>query len=349
MTDVQRRLLDWYEASRRDLPWRRTADPYAVWVSEAMLQQTTVKAVVPYFERWMKRFPTVEDLARAEADECASYWAGLGYYARCRRLQDGAKWIVEHGFPSSADAWLDVPGVGPYTAGAIASIALGEPAALVDGNVERVYSRLNDDAASGPALHRAAWAWAKGQVCQERPSDWNQALMELGATVCKPRSPSCTACPLHGLCRAVASGTVDFRPVRPPRKAPVELDHHVWVPRYKGRLGIVQTPPGEWWAGLWGFPRSASTEALDVLVGPSRRRPIGHFRHTVTGHRIDVEVSVADCERPSSSLTWCEPADVRRYALPAPQERALSIWERAVEDGSGTDVRATQVSLPTNA
>jgi len=193
-------LLMWYRANRRDLPWRRTNDPYKIWLSEIMLQQTRVVAVLEHYARFVKRFPTVQKLAAAKESSVLALWSGLGYYRRARNLHASAKMVVrEHSgeFPNSAAKLRALPGIGRYTAAAVASIAFGEPVAVVDGNVERVISRLLGKIISGENL----WATANEILCRDNPGDFNQAMMELGATVCLPAEPSCTACPVHAYCR----------------------------------------------------------------------------------------------------------------------------------------------------
>ena len=193
-------LLKWYRANRRDLPWRRTNDPYKIWLSEIMLQQTRVAAVFEHYDRFLKRFPTVQKLAAAKEPSVLALWSGLGYYRRARNLQAAARVVVrEHSgeFPSTAAKLRSLAGIGRYSAAAVASIAFGEPVAVVDGNVERVISRLLGKFVSGENL----WATANEILCPENPGDFNQAMMELGATVCLPAEPSCTSCPVHAYCR----------------------------------------------------------------------------------------------------------------------------------------------------
>lgn len=318
-------LLGWYDDVKRDLPWRSSNDPYAVWVSEIMLQQTTVKAVVPYFERWISRFPTVESLAEGDVEEVLSLWAGLGYYSRGRRLLEGARTVVSRGWPLNAAQWRSMPGVGRYTAAAIASIGLAEAVALVDGNVERVFSRLNADPSVGAELRNRAWEWADSVVHRTRPGDWNQALMELGATVCKPRNPDCHACPLQGCCLAFRAGDSTGYPRSQPRKARKKLKHFIWAPVCDGLFGIRRSPEGEWWHGLWGFPRSASVEALQRTLGDPRVERVGSFSHVVTDHDITVELSVARTATQERALTWVSDSELADYALPTPQRKALAL------------------------
>ena len=326
MSALHEPLLAWYDAHRRDLPWRRTRDPYAIWTSEIMAQQTQVATVIPYWERWLARFPTVEALAAADEHDALAQWQGLGYYRRARLFLAGARWVAANGMPRTAAGWRAVPGVGPYTAGAIASIAFDDPAPLVDGNVERVYARLADDASEGSALHRAAWRWAEGEVHGARPGDWNQALMELGATVCTPKGPACERCPLRKGCLAFARSTQALRPAPAKRRATVDLRFAVWVPESEGRFGMRQIPEGEWWEGMWEFPRAPLDEegSLEALVGAGWRQEAGVVRHGVTHHRIENRVSLVRCEARSPRLEWFREEELAALPIPTPQRRALA-------------------------
>lgn len=327
MSHLQLPLLDWYDAHRRELPWRQTRDPYAIWASEIMAQQTQVATVIPFWERWLVRFPTVESLAAADEADVLSMWQGLGYYRRARFFLAGAKWIVAHGMPLTAEGWKKVPGVGAYTAGAIASIAFGDPAPLVDGNVERVYARLTDDASEGATLHRNAWEWATQQLYPDRPGDWNQALMELGATVCIPRMPLCEQCPLADQCVALSRNTHFLRPTPAKRPDTIALKQAVWVPLMGDRYGMRQIPAGEWWEGMWEFPRVALSDeaSLEEIAGPGWRQEAGVVRHAVTHHRIELRVSLLRCEEPSTSLRWFSVEELTALPIPTPQRRALAL------------------------
>jgi A/G-specific adenine glycosylase len=253
-------LLAWYDRAAADLPWRRTPDPYHIWVSEIMLQQTQVETVLSYYARFLAAFPTVQALAAAPLDAVLKQWEGLGYYSRARNLHRAARIIAgELGgvLPTTADAWQRLPGVGRYTAGAVASIAFGQAAPVLDGNVMRVFARLLDleaditQAATRDGLWRLAQAWLPAA----RPGDYNQALMELGRTICKPRNPLCAACPVRGHCRAFTQGTQAQRPVRT-RRAPTPHYHVaaglIWNDR--GQLLIAQRPLDGLLGGLWEFP-----------------------------------------------------------------------------------------------
>ena len=304
IASLQRRLLGWYVDNRRDLPWRRTRDPYAIWVSEAMLQQTRVETVLPYYERFLARFPGVRDLAEASEDEVVALWSGLGYYRRARALRAAARVIAdEHGgvFPSTREELLALPGVGPYTAGAVLSIAFGAAEPLVDGNVSRVFCRLFgfEERLDAPGFARRLWDVAGRLVPGARPGDWNQALMELGALVCTPRDPECAACPLARSCVARRDGRTDELPRRAVRRAPVSVRLEVLLVERDGAHLLVRRPPGGRMGGMWELPtREVPGEdgrvhglwpdehALDV----ARDSPsLGAVAHSITHHRIRAE------------------------------------------------------------
>ncbi len=261
-------LLAWYDANRRDLPWRYSGkevpDPYRVWLSEVMLQQTRVDTVKPYFRRWLDRFPTLSALAEAPLDDVLKAWEGLGYYSRARNFHAAVREVAcEYGgaVPDDPAAFRALPGVGEYTAGAVMSIAFGKPAPAVDGNVRRVISRLLDDAEPSAKVLRAM---ASGLAEGERPGDLNQALMELGATVCTPRRPACDACPVSSFCRARAAGSQEMRPARRKRlPLPVE-EVGVGLLPVEGRFLVVRRPDGGRLAGLWEFPSGVAATRDDV-------------------------------------------------------------------------------------
>jgi A/G-specific adenine glycosylase len=243
--DFQRALLRWYDTSRRELPWRAKAgtdpDPYRVWLSEIMLQQTTVKAVIPYFEAFLDRWPTAAALGAASQDEVLAAWAGLGYYSRARNLHSCAQAIARDGFPAEEAVLRQLPGIGAYTAAAIAAIAFGKPAAAVDGNVERVLARLFALTTPLPAAKPQVCALARQLVSQKRPGDYTQALMDLGATICTPRSPSCPICPVSAFCAALARREQERFPIKVP-KAPRPVrrgDAFVIVSEIEGRPHIL--------------------------------------------------------------------------------------------------------------
>ena len=256
---IRENLLSWYDANRRDLPWRHTCDPYAIWISETMLQQTRVETVIPYYERFLVRFPDVETLADAEQEDVYGCWAGLGYYSRARNLHAAAKVIVrdfDGTLPDDTDALRSLPGIGRYTAGAMASIAFDRPEAVVDGNVKRVLARLlgiREDV-TDRRVEEAVWAEASTLARGPRPGDCNQALMELGATVCTPRSPDCAACPLRRSCDARRAGDAEALPRKAARvRVRSVRGVAVWLER-RGRVLAVKREAGRLLGGLWELP-----------------------------------------------------------------------------------------------
>jgi A/G-specific adenine glycosylase len=327
---ARRRLLRWYAANRRDLPWRRSRDPYAVWVSEVMLQQTRVEAAKPYFEAWMRRFPTVEALARASEDEVLAAWSGLGYYRRARNLHAAAREVARSGFPRTASGWRRLPGVGAYTATAVASIAFGEPVAVVDGNVERVACRIalvRQDPKTGAARKRVQ-ALAQDWLTRD-PGDWNQAMMELGATVCTPR-PRCASCPVVASCKAKAQGLESKVPAPRRSQATVE-QRHLAVVRRGGRILLVRYPPGLL-GGLWGLPGGAVAQPLGALVleqaglriVAGRGVAVRHaFTHKVWHMTVHEATAMGTTRGGTLEHTWARPVDLDTMGVPAATRVAL--------------------------
>ncbi len=256
---IRRKLLRWYDRNKRELPWRRRAgDGYAQWVAEVMLQQTQVETVIPYYERFMARFPDVKSLAAATEDDLLRYWQGLGYYRRAANLHEAAKRIAADGgvLPDSVESLLALPGIGRYTAGAIASMGFDRRAAAVDGNVARVLARLFHitDEIGRSATMRRMWALAECLLPAKRCGDFNQALMDLGATVCVPGEPRCDRCPLRSQCRAFSGGVAAKLPKSARRPAVREVHHVVAVIRCRDAYLMTKRPPGGLWGGLWEFP-----------------------------------------------------------------------------------------------
>jgi A/G-specific adenine glycosylase len=278
---IRRRLLAWWDAGHRDLPWRfppGKADPYRVWLSEVMLQQTRVEAVVPYYRRFLERWPELRDLAAADDAEVLSAWSGLGYYARCRNLLAAAREAVSvhGGIPASAAALARLPGFGPYTVGAVGSIAFGLPLPAVDGNAVRVLSRLfrvGGDRQS-PEVKRRLGRLAAAILDRRRPGEANQALMELGATTCRPRRPRCAACPLAVACGAHAAGREGDYPERRARRAPVVMRLSLARVERGGRLLLARAPEGGLFPGMWGLPG---------VVVPTGEDPAGFLASAARG------------------------------------------------------------------
>jgi A/G-specific adenine glycosylase len=303
-------LLAWYRRHRRDLPWRRSSDPYAIWVSEVMLQQTTVKAAGPYYEAFLAAFPTVEALAGAREEDVLARWSGLGYYHRARNLHRGARHVAERHaghFPRTLEAALAVPGVGLYTASAVLSIAHGLPLPVVDGNVRRVIARLlalrgKEWTRDGPFYNEA-----DELLDRESPGDWNQGLMELGATVCTPRKPACPVCPWRSACRALAQGRPEDYPEARKRRAPVEVTVAAAVVVRQGRVLLVRRAEGRLMGRFWEVPQtSLEGRGLADLVAEVRARHglevepgrlLARARHAITFRRIVVEAYGARLRR----------------------------------------------------
>lgn len=283
LTPIVAPLLAWWDAGHADLPWRQTRDPYAIWVAEIMLQQTQIATVIPYYTRWLARFPDVAALAAAPLADVLKLWEGLGYYSRARHLHAAAQRIVaQHDaqLPATAAALRQLPGIGRYTAGAIASIAFGEAAAVVDGNVVRVLARLLDlaDDVTASATQRRLWAIAEATVPAQRPGAYNQALMELGQRVCLSSMPRCTECPLVAHCGAARRGTQLARPVRPPRRRTPHYDVAAGVIyRPDGRFLITRRPLHGLLGGLWEFPggKQEAGEALPQTLAREIREELG--------------------------------------------------------------------------
>jgi A/G-specific adenine glycosylase len=342
------RLLAWYAEHRRDLPWRRTHNPYRIWVAEVMLQQTRVETAVPYYLRFLARFPTVEALAAAPLDDVLKRWEGLGYYARARNLHAAARIIaVDHDgkLPQMEKELLALPGIGPYTAGAILSIAFGQDAPALDGNARRVLSRLFAVAedATREAGRRRLRTLALALLPPGRAADFNQALMDLGATVCTPRAPACDLCPLASDCRAYRLGREEEFPARRPRR---RVPHHdvtagvVW--NGEDRFLIAQRPLDGMLGGLWEFPggkcepgetlpdclrRELAEElGIEVIVGPQ----VAKVQHAYTHFRITLHafhcriVSGRPRALGCADWRWIALSDVPRFAFPAADHRVIA-------------------------
>ncbi len=259
MNRLSSKLLTWYHVNKRTLPWRGHPDAYAVWVSEIMLQQTRVEAVIPYFERWMQLFPDVRSLADASEHDVLNAWEGLGYYTRARNLHRAAKIVVEHHggeMPRDLDELRKLPGIGRYTLGAIASIAFGMDVSALDGNIKRVYARIFDvsEPVDSVAGEKILWQLADENLPRGHAGDYNQALMDLGATLCVPKNPRCLICPVLALCRARQNGTQDARPVKSPKKDIPHYVHAAAVVIQRGRVLLAQRPSEGLLGGMWEFP-----------------------------------------------------------------------------------------------
>lgn len=370
---IVRRLLAWFRTDARDLPWRRTRDPYAIWISEIMLQQTQVATVVPYWERWMRALPDVATLAAAPLEQVLKLWEGLGYYARARHLQAAARSIVESAggrFPTTASGWMALPGVGRYTAGAITSIAFDQPEPILDGNVLRVLCRLEaiDDDPAAAATRTRLWALA-GQLVrladQERPATarpcgaFNESLMELGAVICTPARPDCTRCPIQKACKAHALDLVERLPRPKSRPQTVRRHRRVFVIEQAGRFRLIQRGEAGSRAGLWEFPGSEDAGAAASILARiepgavlEADEPWLRFEHSITRYRDRVEVHRARMEPPPASGRsdrsdvspgrWVSMAGLRALPLSAAHRRIAQALLRRRLTTRGSAIRPRQ-------
>jgi len=356
-----RDLLAWYDQNKRDLPWRRLGhDPYAVWVSEIMLQQTTVAAVIPFYHKWMARFPTVQSLADAPLDDVLKHWTGLGYYARARNLHKGAQAVVaEHGgqVPSDPQTLLGLPGIGRYTAGAILSIAFGQEAPILDANVIRVLSRVHavagDPKTSAP-VQATLWRLAEEAIPKGRAGDFNQAMMELGALICEAGAPRCGSCPVSAECRARGLGDPTAYPQFEGVKKWLDVeDVSVAVRDAAAQVLLVQRSPElSLWGGLWELPRATRQdgEALEacaaravcesVGLAVQGLTPFGQLKHVVANRRITLhgyEAAMANGAAPAAvgcaRFAWVTPASLAAYALATPQTKLTDLLWRHEAQG----------------
>ena len=325
-SSIRRKLLKWFDEQQRDLPWRNNKTPYRIWISEIMLQQTQVATVIAYYQRFIKQFPNVKKLAAANESEVLKLWEGLGYYRRARQLHAAAKVIVdEHGgkFPTEFEKVLALPGIGRYTAGAILSIALDQKQPILEGNTIRLFARLmllSDDTTTSNS-QKQLWSFSESLLPNKRVGDFNQALMELGSEVCKPRNPLCTDCPLKLHCPTRAENRQ--REIPRPKKQPKyeEVSEAVVVVKRNSRILMRQCQPDERWAGLWDFPRftvtSADAEAqlandLSAATGLSTKLESSdvQIKHAVTRFKITLDcyesTDVKNRLRKDTAFQWLE-------------------------------------------
>jgi len=354
-------LLHWFSQNARDLPWRRTHDPYAIWVSEIMLQQTQVKTVIPYWERWMRELPTIEAAAKAPSEKIHKLWEGLGYYTRVRNLQKAAQVIVEkHAgkFPENFDDVLALPGIGRYTAGAICSIAFNQPTPILDGNVIRVLTRIFGIAENPREKETNAQLWQlaeqlvldatrntqhdiKRSRTRTRTTDeeefscshLNQSLMELGALICTPRDPQCRLCPVHAHCVAFREGRVNELPNLGKREAATARHFMAFAVEHHGHFLVRQRPAGVVNGHLWEFPNVECNGERDPQkifkelfgVVPVRLDPIGSIKHSITRYRITLESYRGQLKRVSAkqSGSWLKPVQLHALAFTSAHKKLL--------------------------
>ncbi len=340
---LRRRLLKWYSLHKRDLPWRHTRDPYKIWVSEIMLQQTQVATVIPYYERWLKAFPTLASLARAPLAKALGLWAGLGYYRRVRMLHQAARHVQQKlagKIPLTAATLRELPGIGRYTAGAIASIALGEKTPVLDGNVIRILTRIFaiPQSVDSPSTLEKLWSIAAALLPDSNPGDLNQALMELGATVCFPLTPQCIRCPACKICLAHRKGKELAYPVSSQKDVYEKLRMAALVLRNnRQEVWLEKQPEQGRWGGLWMFPFWASKKEMLAEIGSLNLKPVLFLKvpHAFTKYRITLEVYGAQHEsegvlKPRNGK-WLAIGKLVGTALPSPHKKiARAISARAI-------------------
>jgi A/G-specific adenine glycosylase len=348
---LQQRLLKWYGEHQRDLPWRNATDPYPVWISEVMLQQTQVQTVIPYYLKFLEHFPSIAALAQADTDALLRLWAGLGYYSRARNLRKAARVIIEQfagRFPQNYSEVLALPGIGRYTAAAIVSIAFGQPYAVVDGNVSRVLARLlslSGDPKSSLVQGRL-WDAAQQLLMQTRPGDFNQALMELGATVCSPRQPKCLLCPWTQQCLARRQGLQELLPEKARRERTSRSRQAAVVISHRGRFLIVRRSNQRLLKGFWEFPavelrrngsaaKSVARLAAETLgFNLSSMEPLMTVKHSITTRRIELQVfqakrdGVATSRLGNRDHRWVRLEDLGRFAFASASRRIVEELKR---------------------
>jgi A/G-specific adenine glycosylase len=349
-------LLEWFDRDgRRDLPWQLDPTPYRVWVSEIMLQQTQVATVIPYYERFMRRFPDLAALAAAEPDQVLHHWSGLGYYARARHLHAAARRIVEQSdgvFPESLDAVMALPGVGRSTAGAILALSGGQRHPILDGNVKRLLARFH--AVEGwpgqTAVQKRLWELAERYTPPTRVADYTQAVMDLGATLCTRGRPDCERCPLQDACAARRDGRqADFPAPRPARTLPVRTVTMLLLGNRDGELLLERRPPSGIWGGLWSFPELVTGEDIDAWCARQLGMAVTHagawpvVRHTFSHFHLDITPHLARVRaRPGRVMedgrrVWYKPGLADERGLAAPVERLVARYIETQHERAGDD------------
>ncbi|MGV3487340.1 MAG: A/G-specific adenine glycosylase [Tuberibacillus sp.] len=339
-------LVEWFNENKRDLPWRKTENPYFIWISEVMLQQTQVDTVIPYYERFITQFPTMFDLARADEDVLLKEWEGLGYYSRARNLQAGVREVVEHYgavVPKEKKELLKVKGIGPYTAGAILSIAYKQPEPAVDGNVMRVASRLFyiQDDISKVSTRKLIEEKIKDYIPGDYPSEFNQALMELGAIICKPKTPDCSSCPIASYCAALKKGVQTDLPIKKRSVKQKKVTYSVIVLKNDNNEFYIRKRPARGLlAGLWEFPMIEAnnpglTKKYVELFGVTTPPDETDIRvsHTFSHLKWDLNVLFSSCstkKSPEPSGKWVSQEELEEYPFSVPHQKIKNSIDRFI-------------------
>jgi A/G-specific adenine glycosylase len=340
-SEIQKHLLNWYDQYKRDLPWRRTHDPYAIFVSEMMLQQTQIKTVIPYYQRFLAELPDWRALAGAREEKILKLWEGLGYYRRAKNLQAAAKKVIaEFGghLPQTRNEILKIPGIGPYSAGAVLSIAFQKPEPLVDGNVIRVFSRLfvlRGNLKTGKN-HEKVWETARSLIPTERPGDFNQALMELGATVCLSDNPQCLLCPLYQFCEAAQRGIQTDLPETQKKPQNIEVPIAALLIENKRKILVKKRGENEkWLQGLWEFPSAEGKTMEDARQKleieykvTAQKKACKEIRHQITNHKIHLSLFTASGKnkiKTAGHLMWINPSKLEELPFSSAQGK-LRQW-----------------------
>ena len=342
--NFQNAVLDWFDQyGRTHLPWQQSINPYRVWISEIMLQQTQVSTVIPYFERFMLSYPTVETLAAAPLDEVLHHWTGLGYYARARNLHKTAQLVsskLNGQFPDNVTQLIELPGIGRSTAGAISSIAFKNQATILDGNVKRVLARFSatDGWPGKSAVVEKLWLIAETYTPFKRIADYTQAMMDLGATVCTRSSPNCNQCPLEKDCKANQQGNQqDYPGKKPKKKLPIKTSCFLMIQNNRGELLLEQNPPTGLWGGLWVFPQCESTDQLEETylklgIQTETQQTLEVKRHTFSHFHLDYQpvqivigntINAAKQIAEGSNQVWYNPQNPLSLGMPAPIKALL--------------------------
>ncbi|MBJ2136995.1 A/G-specific adenine glycosylase [Paraglaciecola chathamensis] len=336
------RILSWFDShGRKDLPWQQGKTPYSVWVSEIMLQQTQVKTVIPYYQKFMQRFPDILTLANAPQDEVLHHWTGLGYYARARNLQKAAQVIRDQydgKFPQDINDVIALPGIGRSTAGAVLSLACAQHHSILDGNVKRVLARYFavDGWPGKKDVEQALWQYADSLTPNSRTGDYTQAMMDMGATICTRSKPKCDSCPLQQNCLAFAQGRQSELPGKKPKKDIPVRTTVMLIPMWQSQVLIYQRPPSGLWGGLWGFYEADSLDKLDataqqLALGQYTRLTLEPFRHTFSHFHLDIQPVILHLEQPSSSQVnekqqiWYDLLKQPNVGLAAPTKKLLAV------------------------